>query len=54
MSRFIGAAPPLGHGRHRYYFVVHAVDVETLELDERRPLPCSDSTCSFTRSAARW
>jgi Raf kinase inhibitor-like YbhB/YbcL family protein len=29
-QRFIGAAPPGGHGPHRYYFVVHAVDVEDL------------------------
>jgi Raf kinase inhibitor-like YbhB/YbcL family protein len=34
MRGFIGAAPPPGHGPHRYYFVVHAVDVETLDLDE--------------------
>ncbi len=30
IARYIGAAPPAGHGRHHYYFVVHAVDVETL------------------------
>ena len=24
MARYIGAAPPPGHGRHDYYFVVHA------------------------------
>jgi hypothetical protein len=29
-KRYIGAAPPAGHGPHRYYFVVHAVDVEDL------------------------
>ena len=32
--RFIGAAPPAGHGEHRYYFVVHAVGVDKLEVDE--------------------
>ena len=30
IARYIGAAPPPGHGRHHYYFVVHAVDVESL------------------------
>jgi Raf kinase inhibitor-like YbhB/YbcL family protein len=25
--RYIGAAPPAGHGRHRYFFVVHALGV---------------------------
>jgi Raf kinase inhibitor-like YbhB/YbcL family protein len=27
MSRFIGAAPPAGHGPHRYFITVHALDV---------------------------
>jgi Raf kinase inhibitor-like YbhB/YbcL family protein len=29
---FMGAAPPPGDQVHRYYFVVHAVDVEQLEV----------------------
>ncbi|WP_144721896.1 YbhB/YbcL family Raf kinase inhibitor-like protein [Agrococcus jejuensis] len=31
---FVGAAPPPGHGVHRYMFVVHALDVAELEIDE--------------------
>ncbi|MCU1406505.1 MAG: hypothetical protein JWQ43_2808, partial [Glaciihabitans sp.] len=32
MPAFIGAAPPAGHGVHRYFVVVHALDVETIEV----------------------
>jgi len=31
-TRFVGAAPPVGHGKHRYFIVVHAVDVESLGI----------------------
>jgi hypothetical protein len=30
VAGYIGAAPPAGHGPHRYVFAVHAVDVATL------------------------
>jgi Raf kinase inhibitor-like YbhB/YbcL family protein len=32
--RYIGAAPPGGHGPHHYYVAVHAVDVDKLDLPE--------------------
>ncbi|MGH9078164.1 MAG: YbhB/YbcL family Raf kinase inhibitor-like protein [Acidimicrobiales bacterium] len=32
-SGYVGAAPPPGHGPHRYLFTVHAVDVERLDID---------------------
>ncbi len=34
LRRFVGAAPPPGHGPHRYFVVVHAVDVESLGLPD--------------------
>jgi hypothetical protein len=30
---YLGAAPPPGHGRHRYVLTVYALDVEQLGLD---------------------
>src|SRR3954463_8117091 len=29
-ARFLGAAPPAGHGVHRYVFVVHALDTDRI------------------------
>lgn len=33
MRRYVGAAPPPGHGPHRYFFVVHAVDVPKIGVE---------------------
>lgn len=32
LPRYVGAAPPAGHGYHRYFIAVHAVKVEKLDL----------------------
>jgi Raf kinase inhibitor-like YbhB/YbcL family protein len=34
LRRYLGAAPPAGHGAHRYYIAVHAVDTDKLDLPE--------------------
>jgi Raf kinase inhibitor-like YbhB/YbcL family protein len=34
LARYLGAAPPPGHGPHRYFFVIHAVSVETLGIGD--------------------
>lgn len=37
---YLGAAPPAGHGPHRYFTVVHAIDVDNLDIP-------ADSTPAF-------
>ncbi len=44
MRRFLGAAPPEGHIRHRYFVVVHAVDAETLDV----PADATPAALGFT------
>jgi hypothetical protein len=34
IKQYLGAAPPPGHGPHRYYVTVHAVDVDSLEIPD--------------------
>lgn len=33
LPRFLGAAPPQGHGEHRYFFTLSALSVPTLDVD---------------------
>ncbi|QTF72987.1 YbhB/YbcL family Raf kinase inhibitor-like protein [Arthrobacter woluwensis] len=40
---YVGAAPPQGHGPHRYFVVVHAVDVPVLDV----PLDASPGLLGF-------
>ena len=45
---FCGAAPPPGHGAHRYIFCVSAMPVETLPIDES----VSPAVCHFNMFGA--
>lgn len=47
VTRFLGAAPPAGHGRHRYFVVVHALDVESVGV----PADVTPALLGFTMSA---
>lgn len=45
---FLGAAPPPGHGKHRYIFCVTALPVETLPIEESS----SPAVCHFNMFGA--
>ena len=34
VAGYVGAGPPPGHGPHRYFIVVHAVDVDHLDVSD--------------------
>ncbi|NJP88503.1 YbhB/YbcL family Raf kinase inhibitor-like protein [Nonomuraea sp. FMUSA5-5] len=46
LPRYIGAAPPAGHGPHRYVVVVHALDVEHIGV----PADATPAYLGFTIS----
>jgi Raf kinase inhibitor-like YbhB/YbcL family protein len=53
VRQYVGAAPPPGHGRHHYYFVVHAVDVESLGIShDATPAFLGFNLFSHTRGRA--
>lgn len=45
-ARFLGAAPPAGHGKHRYFVVVHALDVDAIGV----PADATPALLGFTMS----
>ncbi|GHC54012.1 YbhB/YbcL family Raf kinase inhibitor-like protein [Streptomyces flavofungini] len=45
-ARYLGAAPPAGHGPHRYFVVVHALDVESIGV----PAEATPAFLGFTVS----
>jgi Raf kinase inhibitor-like YbhB/YbcL family protein len=51
---FVGAAPPPGHGQHRYLLVVHAMDVERLDLrTDDTPASLQSALSTHTLGRAR-
>ncbi|GAA2130510.1 YbhB/YbcL family Raf kinase inhibitor-like protein [Streptomyces synnematoformans] len=45
-ARFVGAAPPPGHGPHRYFTVVYALDVDSVGV----PADATPAVLGFTMS----
>ena len=51
---YLGSAPPPGHGPHRYMFVVHALSVDALPIDENTtPAICGFNMLGTTLARAR-
>ena len=46
-ARFIGAAPPAGHGEHRYFITVHALDTEDIGV----PTDATPAYLGFTMAS---
>ncbi|MBM2615871.1 YbhB/YbcL family Raf kinase inhibitor-like protein [Actinoplanes sp. LDG1-06] len=44
LAQFVGAAPPAGHGEHRYFITVHALDVEDIGV----PADATPAILGFT------
>ena len=47
LARFVGAAPPAGHGPHRYYITVSALDIEDIAI----PADSTPAFLGFTMAA---
>jgi len=52
LTQYVGAAPPPGHGIHRYIFAVHAVDVPSLAVPAEAT-PAYLGFTLFTHTVAR-
>jgi phosphatidylethanolamine-binding protein (PEBP) family uncharacterized protein len=51
LARYVGAAPPPGNGKYRYFIVVHAVDVSFTRVVQGRNSRFSRvSICLYTLS----
>jgi Raf kinase inhibitor-like YbhB/YbcL family protein len=47
MARYVGGAPPPGHGEHRYFVTVHALDVDDIGV----PADGTPAFLGFTMSS---